>query len=244
MGVRGGFTQRLRRAVSSILLVAALCVTFVVCTLTALQITLRNREVPVPRVNGLTPEEANPLLAEAGLTMQIEPVRRVHPTIAPGRIAEQHPGGGVTTRRRRSVRIWLSSGTTPSTLPTLIGASEQAALRHLRDNAFTLDDLAEIRSPRYPVDAVVAQYAPPDGGGQQVSLLVNRGERGLTYVMPDLIGVNQATASDVLRTQGFRVTVVSTHFYPGVPPGVVLRQSPESGFQIAPGEAISLEISQ
>ena len=242
MGVRADLLQRLRRAVSSILLVAALCVTFVVCALTALQITLRNHEVAVPRVNGLTPEEATPLLTEAGLTMQIEPVRRVHSTIAPGRIAQQDPSGGVTTRRRRSVKIWLSSGATPSTLPTLIGASEQAALRHLQDNAFTLDDLAEIRSPRYPVDAVVAQHAPP--GGQRVSLLVNRGERGLTYVMPDLIGVNQATASDVLRARGFRVTVVSTHLYPGVPPGVVLRQSPESGFQIAPGEAISLEVSQ
>ena len=39
----------------------------------------------------------------------------------------------------------------------------------------------------------------------RVSLLVNRGERGATYVMPDLIGVNGDRAADLLRTRGFRV---------------------------------------
>jgi serine/threonine-protein kinase len=77
-----------------------------------------------------------------------------------------------------------------------------------------------------------------------ISLLVNRGERGATYVMPDLIGVNGDRAADVLRTRGFRVSVVGDHPYPGVPGGVVLRQNPQAGFQIAPGEAISIEVSR
>ena len=40
------------------------------------------------------------------------------------------------------------------------------------------------------------------------------------------------------------MTVVGDHPYPGLPPGTVLRQSPQAGFQIAPGEPISLEVSQ
>jgi beta-lactam-binding protein with PASTA domain len=32
--------------------------------------------------------------------------------------------------------------------------------------------------------------------------------------------------------------------YPGVTSDVVLRQSPQAGFQIAPGEPISLEVSR
>ena len=67
-----------------------------------------------------------------------------------------------------------------------------------------------------------------------MSLLVNRGERGATYVMPDLIGVNGDRAADLLRSRGFRVSVVGDHPYPGVPAGIVLRQSPQGGFQIAP----------
>jgi len=40
------------------------------------------------------------------------------------------------------------------------------------------------------------------------------------------------------------VAVVSSHPYPGVPAGVVIKQTPVGGFQIAPGEAISLEVSR
>ena len=104
--------------------------------------------------------------------------------------------------------------------------------------------MAEIRSTQYPTDAVVAQESPPRGRGQAIWLLVNRGERESTYVMPDLIGVDATTAAEVLRARGFRVTVVGDHPYAGLPAGIVLRQSPQAGFQIAPGESISLEVSQ
>jgi beta-lactam-binding protein with PASTA domain len=77
-----------------------------------------------------------------------------------------------------------------------------------------------------------------------VSLLVNRGEGGTRYVMPDLIGVSGERASEILRGHGFRVAVVGTTPYAGVQPGIVLRQNPRAGFQIAPGEPISIEVSQ
>ena len=47
-----------------------------------------------------------------------------------------------------------------------------------------------------------------------------------------------------MRTRGFRATVVGDHPYPGVAAGIVLRQNPQAGFQIAPGEPISLEVSR
>jgi len=74
--------------------------------------------------------------------------------------------------------------------------------------------------------------------------VVNRGERGASYVMPDLIGVNGDRAADILRSRSFRVAVVGSNPYPGVAAGVVIRQSPQAGFQIGPGEPISLEVSR
>jgi beta-lactam-binding protein with PASTA domain len=40
------------------------------------------------------------------------------------------------------------------------------------------------------------------------------------------------------------VAVVGSTPYPGVAAGIVLRQSPQAGFQIAPGEPISIEVSR
>jgi beta-lactam-binding protein with PASTA domain len=62
--------------------------------------------------------------------------------------------------------------------------------------------------------------------------------------MPDLIGVNGDRAAEVLRQRGFRVAVVGSTPYPGIPADIVLRQNPQAGFQIAPGEPISIEVSR
>jgi beta-lactam-binding protein with PASTA domain len=73
---------------------------------------------------------------------------------------------------------------------------------------------------------------------------VNRAEQATNYVMPDLIGLNGERAASFLRGHGFRVAVVASTPYPGVAAGIVLRQSPQAGFQIAPGEPISIEVSR
>ena len=105
--------------------------------------------------------------------------------------------------------------------------------------------MSEIRSQRLPA----RRRRRADAAGEErrrgsVALLVNRGERGASYVMPDLIGVNGDRAADILRSRGFRVAVVGSNPYPGVAAGIVLRQSPQAGFQIGPGEPISLEVSR
>ena len=72
----------------------------------------------------------------------------------------------------------------------------------------------------------------------------NRAATGASYVMPDLIGTNGERASETLRSRGFRVTIVGSQPYSGVPPGTVVRQQPAGGFRVGPGEAISLEVSR
>ena len=235
---------RLRFMGKLAVLVCTLAGTYALFAFVGLQVAIRAREVPTPDLRGLTPENAIDLLADAGLTPRIEPLRRIHPAIESGRIAQQDPRPGMPTRRRRRVKLWLSSGPNAGQVPSLIGESERLATRRLTDNVFSLNGVSEINSSRYPTDTVVAQDPPPSIAGEAVSLLVNRGERGRTYVMPNLIGVNGETAAGILRARGFRVTVVGDHPYPGVPSGTVIRQAPGAGLQVAQGEPISLEVSQ
>jgi serine/threonine-protein kinase len=188
--------------------------------------------------------EASALLADSGLTLKVEEGARLDPRVPAGQILAQEPQAGVSTRRQRSVKVWISAGPRSLKVPAFVGESERAAEIRAKQNGLALSRVAEIRSADYQVGAVVAQSPPPQSTSAQVALLVNRGERGTSYVMPDLIGVNGDRAADLLRMKGFRVAVVGEHPYPGVPAGIVLRQSPQGGFQIAPGEPISLEVSR
>jgi len=129
-------------------------------------------------------------------------------------------------------------------VPTLLGDSDRAAQLRLQQDGLELAGISEVRSSEYPPDAVIAQNPEPKSSAPKVAILVNRAERGATYVMPDLIGVNGDRAADLLRARAFRVAVVGDHPYPGVPAGIVLRQSPQGGYQVSPGDAISLEVSR
>jgi serine/threonine-protein kinase len=174
----------------------------------------------------------------------VDDSRRPDPKIAAGRVVSQDPAAGSTARPQRSIRVLLSAGAHAAAVPGLIGETERAAQLRLSQDGLALSAVSEIRSPAYPSDVVVAQDPAPRGVGAAVTLLVNRADRGVNYVMPDLIGVNGDRSAEILRGHGFRVAVVGTTPYPGIASGIVVRQSPQAGFQIAPGEPISLEVSR
>jgi serine/threonine-protein kinase len=219
-------------------------VTFGLFGVAGLQVALRLRDVDVPELAGQTVAEATATLSDVGLAVRVEPLSRIHPTIPAGQIVDQDPVAGQITRSHRNVKVWLSSGQSAGAVPSLLGQSERGARARLQEDSLGLLGVSEIRSGRYASDAVVAQEPPPRGTGTAVSVLINRAERGATYVMPDLIGVYASSAAEVLRARGFRVTQTDDYPYPGVGTGIVLRQFPRPGFQIAHGEAISIEVSQ
>jgi eukaryotic-like serine/threonine-protein kinase len=237
-------TTRVWSAGKLLLLGVALVLTYVVFAAASMRIAIRTREVMVPTLTGQSVNQATAALAESGLTLKVEETRRSDPKVPAGQILTQDPQAGVRTRPQRSVKVWVSAGPRSSILPAFIGESERTAQLRVQQDGLELAGISEIRSADYPADVVVAQTPPPSSAGGRVSLLVNRGQRAATYVMPDLIGVNGDRAADLLRNRGFRASVVGDHPYPGVPAGIVLRQNPQAGFQIAPGEPISLEVSR
>jgi eukaryotic-like serine/threonine-protein kinase len=238
------FKTRVWGAGKRVLIGGALLVTYLLFAAAAMRLALKTRDAVVPPLAGKTVNEATAILGAAGLNLKVEEARRVDGSVPAGRIISQEPEAGARTRRERSVKVWVSAGTRASAVPALLGESERTATLRAQQDGLQLASIAEIRSGDYPVGSVIAQNPPPKSSGPKLALLVNRGERGTTYVMPDLIGVNGDRAADLLRVRGFRVSVVGEHPYPGVPAGIVLRQNPQAGFQIAPGEPISLEVSR
>jgi serine/threonine-protein kinase len=227
-----------------LLLAAALVGTFLLFFGVALRVALRAREVQVPALVGKSVNEASQSVGALGLTLRVDAVRRTDPAIPANRIMQQDPAAGAAARSQRSVRVWLSAGPRTTTVPELIGQTDRTARLRLQQDGVDLASASEFRSPDYPADAVVSQDPPPDSKAPKVSILLNRGEEAVTYVMPDLIGMDGTHASEALRERGFRVTIVGSQPYPGVPPGTVVRQQPQGGFRVSPSDPISLEVSR
>lgn len=227
-----------------LVLLVALAATYVVCFAIAMRMAIKSREVEVPALAGRTVNEATTVLADLGLALRVEDSRRVDPKVPPGRVVAQDPRAGTTTRSQRSVKVWLSDGPSATVVPAVVGESERSAQMRIQGASLPAAGLAEIRSVDYAAGVVVAQWPPAETRSATVALLVNRGEAEAGFVMPDLIGADGLRAADLLRRHGFRVSVVSDHPYPGVPPGIVIRQRPQGGFRVAPGDPISFEVSR
>ena len=235
---------RIRRLGRITALVAALAATYGLFTVAAMRVALRAREVAVPKVLGLEFGDAGKAMDDAGLTLKVDDNRPFSATVPEGRIASQEPGPAAKVRRGRSVRVWISAGSRSSVVPKLVGETERTAQARVSQDGLEISAVAEIRSSEFPPGAVVAQDPPPGSRNTRVGMVVNRGERAAGYVMPDLIGASSDAALEVLRSHGLRVTVVAQQPYPGVPSGIILRQSPAAGFQVTTDQPISLEVSR
>ena len=227
-----------------LLLAGALAGTFLLFALVSMRVALRAGEVQVPNLVGAPVANASQTAADVGLALRVDPTERPDDKIPAGGIVQQDPAPGAGARRQRSIRVWVSSGPRTTTVPGLVGQTERTARMRVDEEGLEVASISEFRSPDYSADAVIAQDPAPSSTAPSVSMLINRGEQSTTYVMPDLIGTNGDRAAETLRTRGFRVSIVGSQPYQGVPPGTVVRQQPPGGFRVGPAEAISLEVSR
>lgn len=227
-----------------LLLGGALLATFFTFAAIAMRVAIRAREVTVPNLVGQPLAAAENVAVQQGLTLRIDETRRPDEKTPAGHVLGQDPAAGSTARRQRAIRVWVSAGPRAIVVPRLVGESERAAQIRLTQDGMSATMVAEVRDATYPPGVVIAQDPPPETRTSEVRLLVNRGEDRATYIMPDLIGVSGERAAELLRLQGFRVTIVAQQSTPGIPPGVVIRQTPMGGYQVHPGDSISIEVSR
>ena len=222
----------------------ALLVTYGVFFLASMGVAIRSRNVSVPNLAGKSVAQAEATLAALGLTAGLDPLRRPDLHVPADHVLTQEPAAGATLRRGRVVKLRISDGATVPPVPELVGLSEQDAKARLQYAGITLTSVAEIQSGELNADRIVSQDPPARSTNGSAALLVNRSMLGTTYVMPDLIGTPERRVTDLLRARGFRVAVVGYAAYPGLAGGVIIKQTPQAGFQIPPGETISLEVSR
>jgi len=235
----------LRFAARNVLLAAALLATLATSALFTMRIVLSSRDVAVPSLTGRALADAGALAAHRGLALRIEG-RRHDPAVPADRVLAQEPPPGGTLKAHRAVRIWVSLGPRRVSVPPIEGESARTARIALEQAGVPVARVVEIEDAA--AEGTVLVQRPPAGeadlssGG--ASLLVSRGPGGASYVMPDLSGREAGAVMAALQTAGLKVSDVRYRTYPGVPPGIVLRQSPPAGHPVSSRAALSLDVSK
>jgi eukaryotic-like serine/threonine-protein kinase len=231
--------------IQNALLGLGLLVTLGLSALATMRVVLSTEEVVVPSLTLKTVPEAGALAGRHGLTLRIEG-KRNDPKVAADHVVAQEPAPGSNLKSHRSVRVWLSTGPRRLVIPSLENGSLRSARLSLDQGQVPVSRVVEVDDAAE--EGLVLQQHPPAGEAEGqiegVSLLVSRGTTGADYLMPDLIGHQADAVLDRLRTAGLKVAEVRYRTYPGVAPGIVLRQIPAAGHRVNSRAQVSLDISK
>jgi eukaryotic-like serine/threonine-protein kinase len=232
--------ERLEWVSRMALLVFILAAAAFLSAITAMRIAIHGREVNMPNLVGKNVSEANGLLHSRGLVLRV--ADRVYSELPINVVVKQTPPPGMLMKVSQQAHVVLSLGQRQLQIPLLEGNSLRVSRIELLRAGLQVGEVSSITTPDEPVDTVMLQTPRPGAGAAtpRVDVLVSAGTRDPAYVMPHLVGLNEADAQHRLDVAGLRrkVNYVSA---PQWPHGAVVDQTPLAGQRI-PG-SITIELT-
>jgi eukaryotic-like serine/threonine-protein kinase len=194
-----------------------------------MRFAIHGREAVVPPLTGLSITDASAAADRAGLRLAVEN-RFYSGEVPAGRILAQDPAPGSRVRREWAVRVTESLGAQRISVPDLTGESERAATVSVRRLGLEPGAVAHLAVPG-DADVVIAQTPAPNSGGvdsPRVSLLVSdpANVQQQAYVMPQLVGLTYAVASDRAAAAGLHLAVAQPAPAVPAPPATSASGSP------------------
>ncbi len=197
----------------------------------------------VPRVLGLSLQEASLQIQKAGLQVQdggAEP----HPTAPQGTIIWQDPPPGVSAPAELRVTLVSSEGPPKIPVPDVAGLDGDLAERLIAAAGLTVSPVESVPAAaprglamltRPPATSVLSPGAP-------VTVVVSRGAP--TIPVPDLLGMSQADARTRLELDGLELGTVTRRRTGDANPGTVVAQKPAAGTLASPGTVVDIVVAR
>jgi serine/threonine-protein kinase len=194
--------------------------------------------VAVPDLTGMTLDKATSALQAKGLTRGT--VKEVYDdTIPDGSVVRQSPANG-NEPKGSAVDLWVSKGHAPVATPAVVGETQPAAEKALRDAGFRpvvkvaysndvqRGDVISVE----PAEATMTPYGSP------VTLTVSLGPE--TFAMPSFSGLSRKAAEAKAKDYGLHVSFFDV---PGTSAGIVIGQDPTAGTTVHAGDSVTLFVA-
>lgn len=197
-------------------------------------------EVTVPSVVGQSVADAVAELGRVGLTAQVVEVFSDRDA---GTVTAQQPGAGTVVVEGTSVRINVSKGARPVTVPNVVNLPYEQAAAELQRAGFVpaRSDVASDLTA-----GIVVSQSPVAGTessrGATVTLSVSTGPQ--TAAVPDVTGLDVAIARATLLDDGFRVRTILEDTEDPLSDGIVLSQDPPGESQAKPNSIVTIYVGR
>jgi beta-lactam-binding protein with PASTA domain len=233
---------------------------------TTVQLTVSSgaKPVAVPQVVGQTQGSAVNALTGVGLKPVLHNVGSSKPA---GTVVAQKPPAGSEVDKGSKVTLNVSTGASSTTtttttntttttttppaaanvkVPKVTGLAQTPALRQL--NTLGLHPQVVYRKSSEPANRVLEQA--PAGGtaarrNSKVSLVVSAGPNPQpTSPVPNVVGQDQSTAADNIKSAGFKVVVLNRPVTKSTQDGVVVDEQPNGGSGVPDGSQVTIFIGR
>jgi eukaryotic-like serine/threonine-protein kinase len=246
----------MKRSIRYILLALMLLLVAMTSALTAMRFAIHGREVAVPKLVGLSPQQAEAAAHAAGLMLAVQN-HFYSSDVAEGRVISQIPAPGEKVRGGWVIRVAESLGPQRTQIPDLIGQSPRAAEINVRRRGLELASVALATVPEADADEIVAQSPIASASGfisPRISVLVAAPKVPAQFLMPNFIGKDLNEAARQVEEAGFKLGEITDFVLPNPTgePGrtasiaqspLVVKQSPAPGEKVSAGVTISFEIA-
>jgi beta-lactam-binding protein with PASTA domain len=195
-------------------------------------------QVQVPRLAGLTDDQARAKLADAGLEVGT-PNHEYSTKVQANRVISQDPPADEFVDKGATVTYVLSLGTHPTKVPSIVGLSRaeaEAALAKAHLNGeFNPVDSDQPKGTVVSTDPAPGTQVARDS---KVTVSVSRGQKKV----PDVVGLTQDEAEQLIKSRGF-TPQVSDDNTSTEPKGTVTGQTPAADQTLPQGSTVFITVS-
>ncbi|MGW4241272.1 Stk1 family PASTA domain-containing Ser/Thr kinase [Nocardia sp. NPDC004722] len=166
------------------------------------QVSTGPQQVPVPKLAGLTQQQAEQQLNSVGLRLNPDVKKQTSSVDDKDKVVAQNPDAGQKTDTDGQVTITLGSGPDKVRVPDVVGQSIDVAQSTLSDTAGFQVTVQEVPNNQ-PKGTVIATNPAAGTNADKGSTITVQVSSGDQLTMPDLRGMTPAQAVDMLRQKGW-----------------------------------------
>ncbi|KRQ86930.1 Serine/threonine-protein kinase PrkC [Caloramator mitchellensis] len=203
------------------------------------------RDVSVPKLVGLSEENARSLLISNKLNMEIESTQSSD--FPEGTVISSIPEEGTLVKENSIVKVIISSGPKTVKVPEIKGFDISYAENILKKYKLEIGSIEKQYSDTVPKGIIMSQSPNTDmevKEGTSVDIIISDGPEIKVVKVPNIVGMPLEQAKNALKTAGLNLGMIKYGYDPNYEDGDVIMQGVAEDIEVRQGSMIDVIVNK